>query len=100
MAHPKTIELESEPEEHSLSLSQHSSPSHSDQDQTPLKKASNSAPLFSMFKQQSPVSRNWQSRNGPETQVNPRTIIQRTPQDLYFLGEQPSRSKSEQNLVY
>ncbi|KAM7470048.1 hypothetical protein LguiA_008231 [Lonicera macranthoides] len=102
MAHPKTIELESEPEEHSLSLSQHSSPSHSDQDLTPLKKASNSAPsapIFSMFKQQSPVSRNWQSRNGQGTQVKPGNIIQRTPQDLYFLGEQPSRSKPEQNLI-
>lgn len=36
----KTFGVESEAEEHSLSLSQHSSPSQSDQEQTPVKKAS------------------------------------------------------------
>ncbi|GFS30706.1 hypothetical protein Acr_00g0013470 [Actinidia rufa] len=35
MSNSKTCEIESEPEEHSLSLSQHSSPSQSDQEQAP-----------------------------------------------------------------
>ena len=35
----KVWEVESEQEEHSFSLSQHSSPSQSDQEQTPLKKS-------------------------------------------------------------
>jgi len=37
-ASSKAWEVELEQEEHSLSLSQHSSPSQSDQEQTPLKK--------------------------------------------------------------
>lgn len=39
---PKVWEVESEQEEHSLSLSQHSSPSQSDQEQTPVRKVSDS----------------------------------------------------------
>ena len=38
-ASSKAWEVESEQEEHSLSLSQHSSPSQSDQEQAPLKKS-------------------------------------------------------------
>ena len=38
----KVWEVESEQEEHSFSLSQHSSPSQSDQEQTPLKKSADS----------------------------------------------------------
>ena len=41
-ASSKVWEVESEQEEHSFSLSQHSSPSQSDQEQTPLKKSADS----------------------------------------------------------
>ena len=41
-ASSKAWEVESKQEEHSLSLSQHSSPSQSDQEQTPLKKSADS----------------------------------------------------------
>ncbi|KAG6586212.1 Rab9 effector protein with kelch motifs, partial [Cucurbita argyrosperma subsp. sororia] len=39
---PKVWEVKSEQEEHSMSLSQHSSPSQSDQEQTPVRKVSDS----------------------------------------------------------
>ncbi|KAM7478484.1 hypothetical protein LguiA_026697 [Lonicera macranthoides] len=90
MSNLKASEIESEAEEHSLSLSQHSSPSHSDQEQTHVKKAQ----IFPLFNQRSPGSGHW----GAGNQTNPRTIpTGGDPQDLCFLGENLNHSKSEQN---
>lgn len=88
MSNLKASEIELEAEEHSLSLSQHSSPSHSDQEQTPVKKAQ----MFPLFKPQSPGSGHWGN------QTNQRTMpIRGDPRDLCFLGENLNHSKPEQN---
>lgn len=67
--------IESDPEEHSLSLSQHSSPSHSDQERTHPK-------------HQNKIS---------GTQLNPITIFSRNPQDPHFSQEQFNYQKHNQN---
>lgn len=82
--------MELEPEEHSLSLSQHSSPSQSDQDQNHVNRATSSvkaAQLFPFIKNQSPVSSSSQSDNVPGNQQNSRPVIHKAPQDLFVLGE-------------
>lgn len=86
----RICEIESEPEEHSLSLSQHSSPSQSDQDQNHINRATSSvkaAQFFPFIKNQSPVSSNSPSDNVPGNQQNSRPMIHKAPQDLYVLGE-------------
>lgn len=80
-------EIESEPEEHSLTLSQHSSPSHSDQDQTPANKVTwlaKTPQLFRVVEQHG-------------NQFDPKNIINGAPQDLYFLGENLNQRKPEKN---
>ncbi|CAL5330085.1 RING finger protein B-like isoform X1 [Camellia sinensis] len=97
----KIWEIESEPEEHSLSLSQHSSPSQSDQEQTPVKKAAHSviaSQVFPLFKQQNQTPSNGHSNNAPSNQVNPKNFVQRSPQDFHFLKEHPNQPNSEQYL--
>ncbi|CAK9150910.1 unnamed protein product [Ilex paraguariensis] len=101
MANLKACEIESEPEEHSLSLSQHSSPSQSDQEQTPVKKTTNSAPasqIFPLFKQHNLNPSSFPSKNLPSNHTSPRIIIRRTPQDLHFLGEPFNQPKPEQYI--
>ncbi|XP_071696261.1 uncharacterized protein [Rutidosis leptorrhynchoides] len=91
MSNSKASELieESEPEEHSLSISQHSSPSHSDQDRTLVKKPSNSSPqVLPLFENQKQIS---------GTQSNPITILSRAPQDPHFIQEQSNHHKHHQN---
>lgn len=65
-ASSKSWDVESEQEEHSLSLSQHSSPSQSDQEQTPVRKAADSmtaAQGFNLFKQLNQIPRDCQSNH-------------------------------------
>ncbi|KAF8401314.1 hypothetical protein HHK36_012247 [Tetracentron sinense] len=101
----KVWEIESEQEEHSLSLSQHSSPSQSDQEQTPVQKLSSSATdsrmpphALALFKQRNQTPSNCQSNNVASHQPDHRRIIGRTPQDLHFIGEYQRQPKSEQFL--
>ncbi|KAL1809487.1 hypothetical protein DCAR_0729036 [Daucus carota subsp. sativus] len=86
----RICEIESEPEEHSLSLSQHSSPSQSDQDQNHVNRATSSvkaSQLFPFIKNQSPVLSNTPSDHVPGNRQKSRTMINNPPQDLYVLGE-------------
>lgn len=93
MSNAKACELiESEPEEHSLSLSQHSSPSHSDQERTVVKKPFNSVPqVLPLFKNQSKVLGN--CKKIPGTQSNPIMILGRNPEELNFIEEQSNHQK-------
>ncbi|KAK9139174.1 hypothetical protein Scep_008855 [Stephania cephalantha] len=98
----KSWEIESEQEEHSLSLSQHSSPSQSDQEQTPIKKLSSSAAdsaivsrSFScLLKQQNQNSSNNNNNNNNNlvmSQPNFKTSNPVSPKDLNLLGGENSR---------
>ncbi|XP_031266479.1 rab9 effector protein with kelch motifs-like isoform X1 [Pistacia vera] len=94
-------DIESEQEEHSLSLSQHSSPSQSDQEQTPVRKAPESitgSQGFSLFKRLSQVPNNSQPNSIASNQKDSRNMIQRTPQDHQFLREHQNNKKPEQHL--
>ncbi|MFS7954148.1 putative galactose oxidase/kelch, beta-propeller, kelch-type beta propeller [Helianthus anomalus] len=72
--------IESEQEEHSLSLSQHSSPSHSDQERTLINKPTDSTPhVLPLFKNHNHISSTRKQIQG--TQSNPIMILGRTPQD-------------------
>ncbi|XP_010938233.1 uncharacterized protein [Elaeis guineensis] len=85
-------EIESEQEEHSLSLSQHSSPSQSDQEQNTLHKLSSST-NDSISASQQFVPFKLHHRREP---VNG---IQRTTSDVHFLGaESPRQPKTTQFL--
>ncbi|GLT38530.1 hypothetical protein SLA2020_127740 [Shorea laevis] len=88
----KAWEVESEQEEHSLSLSQHSSPSQSDQEQAPAQKATDSTGSqgFNIFKQFHQKSSDSQTINA--------AAIQRTQQNLHFLREFQNHPKPEQHL--
>ncbi|XP_059648416.1 uncharacterized protein LOC132294538 [Cornus florida] len=94
----KPWEIESEPEEHSLSLSQHSSPTQSDQEQTPVKKATSAkASLgFPLFKQQNHIPSNCVSNNVLSNQEKPKYIAERTSVALHCLGEPIKQPKAEQ----
>ncbi|GLT71601.1 hypothetical protein SLA2020_436070 [Shorea laevis] len=87
----KAWEIESEQEEHSLSLSQHSSPSQSDQEQAPAQKATDSTGSqgFNIFKFHQKSS---------ESQTNNPAVIQRSQQNLHFLREFQNHRKPEQYL--
>ncbi|KAL8248955.1 hypothetical protein R6Q59_005823 [Mikania micrantha] len=91
------VVIESEPEEHSLSLSQHSSPSHSDQERTLIKKPTkNSTPkVLPLFKNQNHISNS--CKQIPGTQTNPIMVLSQTPQDPNFIQEQFSHHKHHQN---
>ncbi|XP_074327103.1 uncharacterized protein LOC141665036 isoform X2 [Apium graveolens] len=87
-SNPMIYEIESEPEEHSLSLSQHSSPSHSDRDQAPANKftwLAKTPNLFPVVKQHTPVLNDSQSSEIHYNQLEPKSIIDGAPQDLLFL---------------
>ncbi|WCJ43060.1 Rho GTPase-activating protein gacHH [Euphorbia peplus] len=92
----KCFEVDSEQEEHSLSLSQHSSPSQSDQEQTPARrKLPNSATPtqgFNLFKPLNQIPPSCQLNDA----ANARNIGQRTPYNL--LTPQDHHRKPEQCL--
>ncbi|WOL11796.1 rab9 effector protein with kelch motifs-like isoform X1 [Canna indica] len=90
----RIVEIESEQEEHSLSLSQHSSPSQSDQEQNMAQKLSNSANDSILPPQQfAPM------KGKVYNQREPVKILHRNAQDMPFLGgESPKHPKTEQFL--
>ncbi|XP_024039010.1 acyl-CoA-binding domain-containing protein 5 isoform X1 [Citrus sinensis] len=93
-------EVELEQEEHSLSLSQHSSPSQSDHEQTPVPKVSESlagSQGFYLFnKQVNQIPKCFQPRNVASNQREFGNLIQRTPQDHQFSREHQNHKKPEQ----
>lgn len=100
-ASSKAWEVELEQEEHSLSLSQHSSPSQSDQEQTPLMKPTDSISVsqgFHLFKR---IPSNCQSNNSlASKQKELRNMAQGTRQDVQFLGEHQNQPKLEKFLHF
>ncbi|KAB5529148.1 hypothetical protein DKX38_019229 [Salix brachista] len=83
-------EADSEQEEHSLSLSQHSSPSQSDQEQFPAHKSVDSLAScqgFNFFRQLNKIPRNCRADDAASNQKKPRTIIERTPYSLQISRE-------------
>lgn len=98
---PKVWEVESEQEEHSLSLSQHSSPSQSDQEQTPVRKVSDSVTSSQGLRLLKRV--NHSSISEPytisRTQPEFRNVVQTTPQqDFSYFGHQ-NQLKTEQHQL-
>nr|XP_027107964.1 uncharacterized protein LOC113727807 isoform X1 [Coffea arabica] len=90
----KMYGIASDAEEHSLSLSQSSSPSQSDQEQTPIKKCTEVSPqVLPIFKQYCATPASLQSNHVPLNQPNPRIITPRTRQELHVFGEHPDQSK-------
>ncbi|XP_063940106.1 uncharacterized protein LOC108201128 isoform X2 [Daucus carota subsp. sativus] len=97
-SNPMIYEIESDPEEHSLSLSQHSSPSYSDQDQTPANKVTwlaKTPQLFPVVKRNTSVSNNSLSSEIHCNQLDQRNVINRTPHNVHFLGENLFKRKPE-----
>ncbi|XP_058000567.1 uncharacterized protein LOC110670526 isoform X2 [Hevea brasiliensis] len=89
----KSWEVEPEQEEHSLSLSQHSSPSQSDQEQTPVGKPADfraAAQGFNLFKSLNQIPRNCQPNvnDVASYQKEPGNTAQRIPYNLQILREQ------------
>ncbi|KAJ6757023.1 KELCH REPEAT DOMAIN [Salix koriyanagi] len=83
-------EIDSEQEEHSLSLSQHSSPSQSDQEQFPAHKSVDSLAScqgFNFLRQLNKNPRNCRADDVASNQKKPRTIIERTPYSLQISRE-------------
>lgn len=100
MGASKVWDVESEQEEHSLSLSQHSSPTQSDQEQTPAQKANASAMdsqrllLFKQFNQM-PTHCGHESASINQKMLK-NSSNKRSPLDLQFLETQ--KRKQEQYL--
>ena len=92
----KVWDVDSEQEEHSLSLSQHSSPSQSDQEQTLGQKA-NASVMDSrqrlVFKQINQIPTNCQHDNGSSNRRAMKDIPQGSPQNLHFLVHQPKQEQ-------
>lgn len=100
-SNPATVwDIESEQEEHSLSLSQHSSPSQSDQEQTP--ESITGSKGFNLFKCLNQVPNNSQLNSIPSNHHVSRNMIPRTPQDHLFPSKHQDNEKSEQlvNVVH
>ncbi|XP_058077112.1 uncharacterized protein LOC131225578 isoform X2 [Magnolia sinica] len=94
----KFWEVESEQEEHSLSLSQNSSPSQSDQEQTTAQKLTSAAsdsvmvsPPFGLFKRRNPINGHCQSNNAVNCQMEQRNGTARTGQDFHFVAPKPEQ---------
>lgn len=97
----KAWDVESEQEEHSLSLSQNSSPSLSDQEQTATQKVADSVAGpqgFHLFKCLKETASNCQSQNIPGKQKELGNAVQRSPKDLQLLGEFQTQPRQEQFL--
>ncbi|XP_019426710.1 PREDICTED: rab9 effector protein with kelch motifs-like [Lupinus angustifolius] len=111
VAAAKVWDVESEQEEHSLSLSQHSSPSQSDQEQTPCQKANASilnSQRYHLLKHINKTPSNWQHDNGSgykrvlknATQTSPHDLHQHQPKQEQFLHvHEDSRKGHIQNLI-
>ncbi|KAF5194047.1 Rab9 effector protein [Thalictrum thalictroides] len=91
-------EIESEQEEHSLSLSQHSSPSQSDHEQTPVQKLPTEATKsvtcshpIRTFGQPNQMPNNQHSNNIATNQPEKNSSIQRNPRGIHFMGGEHRR---------
>ncbi|XP_039032195.1 rab9 effector protein with kelch motifs-like isoform X3 [Hibiscus syriacus] len=99
-ANTKAWEVDSEQEEHSLSLSQHSSPSHSDQEQGLALKPPDSAPPqgLNLFKQFHPIQSNCQLNNGSNNHNQTRYMVHKTREDSQYTREFQNLQKPERYL--
>ncbi|KAJ1383508.1 Kelch-type beta propeller [Sesbania bispinosa] len=99
IAAAKVWNVESEQEEHSLSLSQHSSPSQSDQEQITTGQKRNASVMdshqYHRLKLINKIPSNCQLDNVSSNKRGLKNISQRSPQDLHILEYQP---KQEQYL--
>ncbi|KAJ1417179.1 Kelch-type beta propeller [Sesbania bispinosa] len=96
IAAAKVWDVESEQEEHFLSLSLHSSPSQSDQEQTPGQKANVSlmdSHQNIVPKQINQIPNICQHDTGSSIKRALKNIPQRSPQDLHFLEHQLKREQ-------
>ncbi|KAJ7973263.1 BTB-kelch protein [Quillaja saponaria] len=99
-ADPKLWDVETEQEEHSLSLSQQSSPSQSDQEQNPAQIANASvmgSQGFHLFKPLNHIPSGCQPDYISSNQRVSKNIIQRTGQDLHIVENQ-GQTKLDQLL--
>ncbi|KAI5587115.1 hypothetical protein BDE02_05G010100 [Populus trichocarpa] len=86
----KAWEIDLEQEEHSLSPSQHSSPSQSDQEQIPVQKSVDSLTSckgLNFFRQLNKIPRNYQADSVASNQKLPRLVIQKTRHRLQVSRE-------------
>lgn len=100
---PKVWEVESEQEEHSLSLSQHSSPSQSDQEQTPVRKVSDSVTSSQGLRLLKHVNHSSTSEPYSISRIQPefRNVVQTAAQqDLSYFGHQNPLKTEQQQLLH
>uniref|UniRef100_A0A9I9CIL9 Acyl-CoA-binding domain-containing protein 4 n=1 Tax=Cucumis melo TaxID=3656 RepID=A0A9I9CIL9_CUCME len=100
---PKVWEVESEQEEHSLSLSQHSSPSQSDQEQTPVRKVSDSVTSSQGLRLLKHVNHSSTSEPHSISRTQPefRNVVQTAAQqDLSYCGHQNPLKTEQQQLLH
>ncbi|TYJ96461.1 acyl-CoA-binding domain-containing protein 4 [Cucumis melo var. makuwa] len=100
---PKLWEVESEQEEHSLSLSQHSSPSQSDQEQTPVRKVSDSVTSSQGLRLLKHVNHSSTSEPHSISRTQPefRNVVQTAAQqDLSYCGHQNPLKTEQQQLLH
>ncbi|KAF9681497.1 hypothetical protein SADUNF_Sadunf05G0007500 [Salix dunnii] len=86
----KVWEIDLEQEEHSLSFSQHSSSSQSDQEQIPVQKSVDSLTSckgLDFFRHINKIPRNYQADDGASNQKQLRPVVQRTRHSLQISGE-------------
>ncbi|KAH6805852.1 hypothetical protein C2S51_030683 [Perilla frutescens var. frutescens] len=100
----KFLEDNVEAIEHSTSLSQHSSPSQSDHEQTPMQKNTGtsypSSRVHMLFRQNVSSSNCYQLNNAPLNQTSSRHAISRPFPDIYPSWEHPSQLKQEhKNMI-
>ncbi|KAK6143847.1 hypothetical protein DH2020_024195 [Rehmannia glutinosa] len=111
MLHPKrrrtsnsTLpERKPEPDEHSLSPSQQSSPSQSDHEQIPAKKNINgsypSSRVHPLFRQKLATPSCYEQNNVPMYQTHPKHAISKTCPDIYSSSEHPNQIKPQHRNV-
>ncbi|XP_019441203.1 PREDICTED: rab9 effector protein with kelch motifs-like [Lupinus angustifolius] len=95
IATAKVWDVESE-QEHCLSLSQHSSPSQSDQEQTPGQKANAfvmDSQQYHFLKHINKTPSNWHHGNGSSNKRVSKNIAQTSPHDLHLLEHQPKQEQ-------
>ncbi|KAE8684252.1 Galactose oxidase/kelch repeat superfamily protein, putative isoform 2 [Hibiscus syriacus] len=99
-ANTKACEVESEQEEHSLSLSQHSSPSHSDQEQGAALKPPDSTAShgLNLLKQLHPIPSGCQINNDSNNHKQTGYVIHKTREGLQYTREFRNLQKPEQYL--
>ncbi|XP_019186196.1 PREDICTED: acyl-CoA-binding domain-containing protein 5-like [Ipomoea nil] len=102
MCNTQTYEIDLEADDHSLSLSQRSSSSQSDQELSTVRLGPSSATAveqFPLLRKQSFSPNTSQSNLVPRVETNPKTIVPIAAKDLHlFGGEHHSKLPSEQHV--